>query len=443
MEDPQRILVCRAVVAQDQVELKVLSPHSGDGRDGVVGCPVRRGQNACALIGISPPAAEDPVRQVYDPLRVPSVQTDDGHGPVDDPGADIGIIIEPDCLPAACLCHGEGVIAALVVLMSQDGASDNGQVGVGSDRVVGELLHKLEESDKGIALDLHGPVLSGQNDAVLIVIDIGRILHVPLLSREGQRDQADILAGRMVQPSGIAHILAAEQASGIGGPLLLGQGRGDGFGILFRLGEVDRDIQIPVAGGGDPLPVPDDAVAADVIAVPAELVEIVRRLPGGPPVVVRKGPDDLRGPGSQDTHHPGVKKVPAGDPVLDHAAGDGLVQQGLQDLLQVRAGIPPGLLRILRPAADGRPVCRILCHRGAGQEVLRPCLLERHVISGRIRLQKVKKTVGRKDRVLFSDQTCPEPVADQRGHGTCAAGSVLRARENLFFILAHSSPPFL
>ena len=116
---------------------------------------------------------------------------------------------------------------------------------------MGELLHEIEQLAERGMVYLHGHMLEIEHDAVLIIINIGRILEAPLAAVNRHGDDAVVLSGRMVDPARVALILPAEQALGIAG-LLRVPGGGDGLGVLLRLGQIDGDVQIAVPGGRNP-----------------------------------------------------------------------------------------------------------------------------------------------------------------------------------------------
>ena len=178
-------------------------------------------------------------------------------------------------------------------------------------------------------------MLAVEHDAVLVVVDIGAVLQIPCAAVDGQRDDAVVLAGGMVHPACIALVLHAELALGVGA--LGGQlGGGNGLGVLFGLREVDGDVQIAVGGLGDPLHVPLDAVAADVIGVLAEFIEPVGGGLGALFLVpLLKVGADNRGARGQHAHQLGVKQIAGGGIVLTHAPGHGIVHQRFQDALEV------------------------------------------------------------------------------------------------------------
>ena len=240
--------------------------------------------------------------------------------------------------------HGEGVISSLEMVVGQNGAAHDGKIRVGAQEIVGEQLHEVKQLHEGILLDLHRRVLAVEHDAVLVVIHVGRILETPGAVVDRDRDDAVVVPGRMVGAPGVALVLPAEETFGIAA-LLRQLGGGDGLGVLLRLRQIDRDIQVAVLGGRHPLHILHDAVAPDVVGVLAQLVIVgCGRLRGGliflPELLYH-----LAGPGHQTVHKPGVKQIPVNDAVLDDALPAGIVQKLPKRLLQVYAG--KLLLRLL------------------------------------------------------------------------------------------------
>ena len=219
--------------------------------------------------------------------------------------------------------------------MAENAAAHDGQVGVAAHEIVGEQAHEIQQLAEGSTLDLHGSVLVVEHNAVLVVVDVGAVLQVPSAVVDGERDDAVILAGGVVHAACIAFVLGAELALGVGA---LGSqfGGGNGLGVFFGLREVDGDIQIAVGGLGDPLHVPLDAVAADVIGILAEFIEPVGGGLGALFLVpLLKVGADNGGARGQHAHQLGVKQVTGGGIVLAHAPGHGIVHQRFQDALEV------------------------------------------------------------------------------------------------------------
>ena len=167
------------------------------------------------------------------------------------------------------------MVAALEVVVGEDGAAHDGQIGVGADEVVGELIDEVKHAHKAVVGDAHGHVFVVEYDAVLAVVEVGGILHVPALAVERQRDHAVVLPRGEADAARVAGVLRAEHALGIAG--LLGAAlRGNVARVLFRLGEVDGDLQLPGLGVLEKAHVFGDAVHLDVVAVAAEPVEPLR-----------------------------------------------------------------------------------------------------------------------------------------------------------------------
>ena len=209
---------------------------------------------------------------------------------------------------------------------------------------MGELPHKVQQLSKTGPVDLHGSVDAVQADAVLVVVDIGGVLHEPGRAVDGDGNDAVVLPGGVVHPAGIALILGTQGAPGVVGGRQV-PGGGNGLGVLLRLGKVHRDIQPAVTGVRRPLHVLFDAVAAYVVRVLAQLVVILRGGLRRLPVAFPEFPVHLRGSGHQAVHQPGVEQVPVHHAVaLQQAPGAGVVQKLLQNLLQ--AGVSPGRFRL-------------------------------------------------------------------------------------------------
>ncbi len=77
------------------------------------------------------------------------------------------------------LFHGKDVAATLKMLVGEDAAAHDGQVGVGAHEVVGELAHKVQELGKGSPVDLHGHMPAIEHDAMLVIVNVGGVLQPP------------------------------------------------------------------------------------------------------------------------------------------------------------------------------------------------------------------------------------------------------------------------
>ena len=274
-----------------------------------MGDAVGLGQDHRRLVGVAPPGDQDPVGQFHQPLRLGRADPDHRHGPLDNAGLDVLKAGEGHRGLHGGLLHGEGIAAALEVVVGQNGAAYDGQIGVGAHEVMGELPHKVQQLSKTGPVDLHGSVDAVQADAVLIVVDIGGVLHEPGRAVDGDGNDAVVLPGGVVHPAGIALILGTQGAPGVVGGRQV-PGGGNGLGVLLRLGQVDGDVQLPILCGDLPLHIPGDAVPADIVGILAEFIVPVRRPLGILPVQGLEGLNDLSGPGGEASHQLGVKQIP-------------------------------------------------------------------------------------------------------------------------------------
>ena len=224
-------------------------------------------------------------------------------------------------------------MAALEVLVAENAAAHDGQIGVGADKIMGEQGHKVQQLAECRLVDDHGGMLGVEDDAVLVIVDVGAVLQVPVGPGDGHGDNPVVLPGGMVHPARVALVFRTEHTLGIA---RLGSqlGGGDGLGILLGLGEVDGDIQFAIFCSRFPAQIFFDAVTADVVRVPAQLVVPVRSFLGAFGIESSEFGPDLPGQGRQNAHELRVEQVPGGDIVLANAPGDGVVQQALQNVLQ-------------------------------------------------------------------------------------------------------------
>lgn len=169
--------------------------------------------------------------------------------------------------------HGELVRAALEVVVRQNRAAHDGQVGVGADKVVREQVHKIEQAGQPLAVDVHRTMLGAHGNAVLVKVRVRAVLEAPTLAVELDGDNAQILAGGMSAAvsrggaSGVTLVLDAELAGGILLAHVLGcTCRGDIARVLLGFGQVDGDFKIAPVGGGAPFDVARDGGTAHVPA---------------------------------------------------------------------------------------------------------------------------------------------------------------------------------
>ena len=226
-------------------------------------------------------------------------------------------------------------MAALEMLMGQYAAPHDGQVSVRPQEIVGELLHEGEQLVEHSPVNDHGRVPGIHDDAVFIIINVGRILEAPGPAVHHYRHDPQILPRRVGNGSRVAHVFGAEQALGVTGGLFQLRRR-NVPGVLLGLGQVDGDFQLPVFGIRRPALILGDTVAADVIAVLTQGVEIVRRRLGGLGIARPELPHHLRGAGRQEAHELRVEQVALGDGVRNQSFLGGIIAQQLQALREIK-----------------------------------------------------------------------------------------------------------
>ena len=331
MEDAQRMLLAGAVVAQHQVQPVHAVHLAQDGRDGVVGRAVRLGIHVAFGIGIAAPGIEDALRLVNQRSLIRAGQLHRRHGPVQHAGRDLRVG-RGQLRPHAAVIHGEAVAAALEVVVVQDGAADDGQIGIAAQHVMGHLPDEAEQPLEGAPVNLHGDVLAVEDDAVLGIVGVGGILHVPVLARQLQRYNAVVLPGGEVAAACIAGVLDAQHALGIAHRGCILQ-LGDLLGILLRLGQVDGDFQLARGAVCKVAHVLGDGVHLDVVAHAAHVVEVLGGLLRFACInQAQEGVANLLGGRRHQAHDPGREQIPRIAHVLDDALLHRQVAQSAQKL---------------------------------------------------------------------------------------------------------------
>ena len=103
------------------------------------------------------------------------------------------------------------------MIVTEDRAAHNRQIGIGADKVMRELPYEIKQPRKRVPVYLHGNMPAVEHNAVLIVIDVGRILEKPAFTAQIERDNAVVRPAWMSDPSGIALVLHAELAQRVRG----------------------------------------------------------------------------------------------------------------------------------------------------------------------------------------------------------------------------------
>ena len=290
VENAQRMLVGRDIAAKRQVGLVNLAAGvaagvdaADDGRHGVVRYAVGRVRdNAHRLVGPLAPGEDNLLGSVEQLSAVMRAQAQHRERPLQHSAGDLVKTGHAKLRDLGGMHHGELVRAALEVVVRQNRAAHDRQVGVGADEVMREQVHKVEQAGQALAVDVHRTMLGAHGNAMLVKVRVRAVLETPALAVELDGDNAQVLASGVSAAvgcsgaSGIALVFDAELAGGILlARVLGGTCRGDIARVLLRLGEVDGDLKIAPVGGGAPFDVARDGGAAHVAGVAAQAVEPV------------------------------------------------------------------------------------------------------------------------------------------------------------------------
>ena len=227
-------------------------------------------------------------------------------------------------------------MAALKMFVRQNTAADNGQVGIRAEEVVRELLHKRKQLVKRRAVNHHRRVLGVHDDGVLVVINVGRILKTPRLAVDRDRHDAKILPRRVRNRARVADIFDAEQAFGVTGGFLE-LCRRDIARVFLRLREIDGNFEFSIFRLHHPVLVLCDAVAADIVAVLAELVEVIGRRFRRFSIERPELPHDLGRPRCHAAHEPRVKQIALRNGVRDHSLLRRIIAEDVQTFWKTMA----------------------------------------------------------------------------------------------------------
>ena len=176
---PHGMLLRRQVVPQDQIQLIPPLPHTGDGGDGIVGLAVGLRENRRRRVAVGAPLGKDLARQITEVILVLRIQAKHRHRVSHHAAVHVVKAGNLEAKLLLRLFHGECVVAALKMFVGQYAAAHNGQVRVRPKEIVGELLHKGKQLIKHSPVNDHGRVPGVHDDAVLIIINVGRILEAP------------------------------------------------------------------------------------------------------------------------------------------------------------------------------------------------------------------------------------------------------------------------
>ena len=170
-----------------------------------------------------------------------------------------------------------------------------------------------------------------------------------------------VLSRRMIHSSRVSFVFPAKEAFRITALFCVFRRR-NGLRVFLRLGKVNRNIQIPIPGRGDPLLIPRNAIPPDVIRIPAQLIEIICGFLRVGRILLPKYADHLAGSRRKKPHDLRVEKVTVNNAVLRKSLLAGVIQHIFQNDLQIlhcHRRIFAAILQFINPKQLQKPVCCI------------------------------------------------------------------------------------
>ena len=114
----KRILICRQVVSQSQIQFKHIADFSCDRCDRVMWLSICLSKDVCIGVGIASPCTKYMVSQIDQTFLVFAANTQYGQRPFYDAGFHILVSRDLNVFLDRCFCHCKLVIAALIVVMA-------------------------------------------------------------------------------------------------------------------------------------------------------------------------------------------------------------------------------------------------------------------------------------------------------------------------------------
>ena len=210
MINSKRMLASRDVVAQNQIQLVQIFFAPRNRSDRVVRFAFGFCENERAFIGIFSPGEQNLFRQIYERFLFFARKPNHGHRPFYDSSFYRRKSLEFDLRFNRRARHRKFEIAALEMVVAQNRTADNRQVRVASERVVRKLRDEIQKPFERGATDFHRRVLGIENDAMLVVVDIRRILQAPFFARQFNRNDSVILARRVIYSAGVAFVFQTQ-----------------------------------------------------------------------------------------------------------------------------------------------------------------------------------------------------------------------------------------
>ena len=233
-----------------------------------------------------------------------------------------------------CLRHGKGIMPALEMIVAEDRTSYDWKIRIGAKEIMWEQLYKIKQLDKCISLDLHRSMLTVKYDTMFIVVNIWRVLEAPWTVIDGNRDDPVVLPCRMIDSSCIAFIFRTKQTFWIAAGFYQ-LGSCDSLWVFFRLGQVDRDIDLAIFAVYCPFLIFFYAITSDIVTVLTQLIKIICGFFRIFFISIPEFSLHLGRTRHQTVHQFCIKEISVHNTVLDDAPLYSLIKKFVQSLLKI------------------------------------------------------------------------------------------------------------
>ena len=239
--------------------------------------------NRDGFVGIAAPCRDDKLRSLERFFSTSGREAEDREWPLKNCARYLGELLEFKLFCNFRAHHRELVTSALVVIVRENRSTNNRQVGIGANKVVGESVHKVKEIDERLVINVHRNVIRVHSNAMLVEVRVWTVLESPTMLIEFNGDDAKVLPGRMSArarrsaASGVALVIQTELACRV----LLARSVLSCFSccnltrIFFWFGEVDGNLKVSPGSWCSPGDVSSNGTSSDVTGIAAERVEPV------------------------------------------------------------------------------------------------------------------------------------------------------------------------
>ena len=172
----KRKLLGGKIIAKHKVKFKALFPASCDRSDSIVRYAICIRKNHCRLISVCAPGRKNLVCKLYKPILFRVADSNNGHRPFYYRCLDILKSRKADFCLLARKLHWENVATALHMIVRKNRSTNDGEVSIRADKIMGKFGNEAEKLCKALAVYSHRLMLCGKGYTMLIIVNVGRIL---------------------------------------------------------------------------------------------------------------------------------------------------------------------------------------------------------------------------------------------------------------------------